>query len=187
MARLKKRRMGMAILPVAIYMGMRANFVKCIEVSSGSLNKAGRSYTTVFKVLSALYVLRSPFSALTDFPLPQYVHRNLPTRIWDPTDLWRDYPHIPLPGPVKFYYLSQTAFYTHQILILNAEARRKDHFQMMAHHVITVILMTMSYFSNFTRVGCLIMVLMDWCDIFLPVRALSSAGIQQLTIFSWLR
>ncbi|KAF8231881.1 longevity assurance proteins LAG1/LAC1 [Tricholoma matsutake] len=98
-----------------------------------------------------------------------YVHRNLPTRIWDPTDLWRDYPHIPLPGPVKFYYLSQTAFYTHQILILNAEARRKDHFQMMAHHVITVILMTMSYFSNFTRVGCLIMVLMDWCDIFLPL------------------
>jgi len=98
-----------------------------------------------------------------------YVHRNLPTRILDPTDLWRHYPHIPLPGPLKFYYLSQTAFYVHQILILNAEARRKDHVQMMTHHVITVILMVASYFSNFTRIGCLIMVLMDWCDIFLPL------------------
>jgi acyl-CoA-dependent ceramide synthase len=58
----------------------------------------------------------------------------------------------------------------HQILILNAEARRKDHAQMMAHHIITVILMVTSYFTNFTRVGCVIMVLMDWCDIFLPVR-----------------
>jgi acyl-CoA-dependent ceramide synthase len=117
----------------------------------------------------------------------KYVHRNLPTRILDPTDLWRDYPHIPLAGPLKFYYLTQTAFYIHQILILNAEARRKDHVQMMMHHVITVILMAGSYFSNFTRVGCLIMVLMDWCDIFLPVSA-PITGIHCLTVvFSWPR
>lgn len=57
----------------------------------------------------------------------------------------------------------------HQVLILNAEARRKDHWQMMTHHAITVPLMVISYFYNFTRVGCLIMVLMDTCDIFLPV------------------
>lgn len=98
-----------------------------------------------------------------------YVHRNLPTRIFDPTALWQDYPHIPLAGPLKFYYLTQNAFYIHQVLILNAEERRKDHVQMMTHHVITIFLMATSYFSNFTRVGCLIMVLMDWCDIFLPL------------------
>ncbi|KAF8165393.1 TLC domain-containing protein [Crassisporium funariophilum] len=98
-----------------------------------------------------------------------YVHYHLPTRIFDPSDLWRHYPHIPLAAPVKFYYLTQTAFYMHQMLILNAEARRKDHVQMMAHHIITVILMVTSYFTNFTRVGCCIMVLMDWCDIFLPL------------------
>lgn len=57
----------------------------------------------------------------------------------------------------------------HQVLILNAEERRKDHWQMMAHHVITIVLMFLSYFYNFTRVGSLIMVLMDYCDIFLPV------------------
>jgi very-long-chain ceramide synthase len=99
----------------------------------------------------------------------QYVHRNLPTKIFNPTDLWINYPHIPLAAPIKFYYLTQTAFYIHQVLILNAEARRKDHIQMMTHHVITIVLMALSYFCNFTRVGCLIMVLMDWCDIFLPV------------------
>jgi TLC domain len=58
----------------------------------------------------------------------------------------------------------------HQILILNAEARRKDHIQMMTHHIITVILVVTSYFTNFTRVGCVIMVLMDCCDIILGVR-----------------
>ncbi|KAF9006431.1 TLC domain-containing protein [Cyathus striatus] len=98
-----------------------------------------------------------------------YVHHSLPTRIFNPVDLWVGYPHIPLAGPLKFYYLTQTAFYMHQMLILNAEARRKDHVQMMTHHVITVFLMTASYFMNFTRVGCVIMFLMDWCDIFLPL------------------
>ncbi|KAJ8086553.1 Sphingosine N-acyltransferase lag1 [Marasmius tenuissimus] len=98
-----------------------------------------------------------------------YVNTELPTRLFDPTYLWINYPHATLAGPVKLYYLTQTAFYTHQILILNAEAPRKDHYQMMTHHVITVFLMSGSYYYNFTRVGCLIMVLMDWCDIFLPM------------------
>jgi len=98
-----------------------------------------------------------------------YVNYYLPTSIFEPTSLWQNYPHIPLAAPVKFYYLTQSAFYTHQILILNAEAPRKDHYQMMAHHVITVFLMGLSYFFNFTRVGSLIMFLMDLCDIFLPI------------------
>jgi len=97
-----------------------------------------------------------------------YIHINLPTRLSDPTDLWLNYPHTPLPGPVKFYYLVQAAFYLHQLLILNAEARRKDHIQMMTHHIITIVLIGASYFTNFTRVGCVILVLMDWCDIWLP-------------------
>jgi len=98
-----------------------------------------------------------------------YIHRNLPTKVLNPIDAWIDYPHIPIAGPLKFYYLTQIAFYLHQMLVLTAEARRSDHWQMMTHHVITVALMTESYFTNFTRIGCLIMMLMDCCDIFLPL------------------
>ncbi|KAI0921677.1 hypothetical protein AcW1_004422 [Taiwanofungus camphoratus] len=98
-----------------------------------------------------------------------YVHRNLPTKVLDPINVWLTYPHIPLPGPIKFYYLLQTGFWCHQILIINAEARRKDHWQMMTHHVITIVLLLASYIYNYTRIGCLIMLLMDWCDIILPL------------------
>jgi len=98
-----------------------------------------------------------------------YVHCSLPTSPFDLIKLWDGYPHVPLAGPIKFYYLTQTAFYVHQILVLHAEARRKDHYQMLSHHVITIALMVTSYFYNFTRVGCLIMVLMDTCDIFFPL------------------
>ncbi|KAK7049573.1 Sphingosine N-acyltransferase lag1 [Paramarasmius palmivorus] len=98
-----------------------------------------------------------------------YVNSHLPTTLLNPVELWINYPHVQLAAPVKIYYLTQTAFYAHQMLILNAEAPRKDHVQMMTHHVITVFLMGMSYYYNLTRIGCLIMVLMDLCDIFLPV------------------
>ena len=61
----------------------------------------------------------------------------------------------------------------HQVLILNAEAWRKDHCQMMTHHIITITLMVLSYFYNFTRVGCLVMLLMDTSDVVFPVRNLN--------------
>jgi len=101
-----------------------------------------------------------------------YVHYNFPTKMLSPgVGIWSGYPssHYPLPGPVKFYHLNETAFYIHGIFILTAEARRKDHIQMMSHHFIAIALMLLSYAWNFTRVGCLIMVLMDVCDVLLPL------------------
>jgi len=98
-----------------------------------------------------------------------YVHRNFPTKMLSPgEEIWSGYPHYPLPGPVKFYYLNETAFYVHGIFILTAEARRKDHLQMMTHHFIAIALMFLSYALGYTRVGCLVMILMDVCDVLLP-------------------
>ena len=97
------------------------------------------------------------------------MHRNLPTRVLHPSELWLDYPHVPLAGTVKFYYLTQIAFYLHQVLVLSAEARRKDYVHTMAHHIITIMLMVTSYAVNLSRIGCVLMVLMDCSDIFIPV------------------
>ncbi|KZT38360.1 longevity assurance proteins LAG1/LAC1 [Sistotremastrum suecicum HHB10207 ss-3] len=98
-----------------------------------------------------------------------YIHLSLPTSPFNTTQLWVGYPHDLLAGPLKFYYLTQMSSWLHQILVLNAEARRKDHYQMLSHHIITIILMTASYIGNFTRAGCLILALLDFCDIFLPL------------------
>jgi very-long-chain ceramide synthase len=40
---------------------------------------------------------------------------------------------------------------------------------MNAHHVITIFLVLASYSQNLTRVGCLVLVLMDFTDIILPL------------------
>jgi acyl-CoA-dependent ceramide synthase len=45
------------------------------------------------------------------------------------------------------------AFWIHQMITLNIEARRSDHWQMFAHHVITLGLMGFSYLCNVTAIG----------------------------------
>lgn len=41
---------------------------------------------------------------------------------------------------------------------------------MFTHHIITTILMSLSYILNFTRIGNAILCTMDVVDILLPVR-----------------
>jgi acyl-CoA-dependent ceramide synthase len=88
-----------------------------------------------------------------------------------PEQLWGTYPTTHLPALTKFYYLAQFGWWFHQIYVINSEKQRKDHWQMFGHHVLTIVLISTSYVASFTRVGTLIHVLMDFCDIFLPVSA----------------
>ena len=86
-----------------------------------------------------------------------------------PEQLWGTYPFDPIPALTKFYYLAQIGWWFHQIYVINSEKRRKDHWQMFGHHILSIALMTSSYLGNFTRVGTLTHALMDFCDIILPV------------------
>lgn len=87
---------------------------------------------------------------------------------WDIGALWRDWPVREVTGLMKWYYLAQYAFWVQQIFVLHIEERRKDHYQMLAHHIITCALMVGSYMYHFTRVGNAILCLMDVVDILLP-------------------
>ncbi|KAK4499699.1 hypothetical protein PRZ48_010217 [Zasmidium cellare] len=68
---------------------------------------------------------------------------------------------------MKTYYLTQLAFWFQQILVIHLEDRRKDHYQMLVHHVTTVALLFTSYGFRLTRVGNVILVCMDLNDILL--------------------
>ena len=79
------------------------------------------------------------------------------------------WPNREMTGPFKWYYLVQFAFWLQQILVVNIEERRKDYLQMFTHHVITCALIFTSYGYHQTKVGNLILCLMDVVDIVLPV------------------
>ncbi|KAG4304527.1 hypothetical protein PORY_001920 [Pneumocystis oryctolagi] len=83
--------------------------------------------------------------------------------------LWIEYPQVELKKYFKWYYLAQFSFWIHQIFVLNVETRRKDYYEMFFHHIITCILVFMSYIYHFTQVGNVIMCIMDLSDIFLAL------------------
>ena len=84
-------------------------------------------------------------------------------------EMWIGWPDREMEGSMKWYYLVQFAFWLQQILIVNIEERRKDHWQMFTHHIFTCILMFTSYGYHQTKVGNVILVLMEACDVLLAV------------------
>lgn len=74
-------------------------------------------------------------------------------------------------GQLKWYYLVQLAFWLQQLLAINLEQRRKDYSQMFTHHVVTCLLMYITYAYRFTNIGNVILCIMDVVDFLLPVRA----------------
>lgn len=54
-------------------------------------------------------------------------------------------------------------------MVINIEARRKDHWQMFTHHIVTTMLIFTSYGYHQTKVANLILCMMDVLDILLAV------------------
>ncbi|CAM1506311.1 Fc.00g059520.m01.CDS01 [Cosmosporella sp. VM-42] len=84
-------------------------------------------------------------------------------------ELWTNWPNRELDGLMKGYVLIQWAFWLQQMIVINIEERRKDHWQMFTHHIVTTILISSCYSYHHTRVGNLILVIMDVVDLFLPL------------------
>ncbi|KAK3996248.1 putative sphingosine N-acyltransferase [Cladorrhinum sp. PSN332] len=102
------------------------------------------------------------------WPLGMYLYSNSPSYL-DLHELWTTWPNRELPGLLKGYILAQFAFWLQQLIVIHIEDRRKDHWQMFSHHIVTSTLIYAAYRQGFVRVGTLILVLMDVVDIFLPV------------------
>jgi hypothetical protein len=91
------------------------------------------------------------------------------TAIWikDTRHHWIGWPFHPMSNLLEFYYQVELGSYIHQLLW--TEVSRSDSLQMILHHLTTILLMVISYLTNFTRVGASILLLHDAADVFLEV------------------
>ncbi|KAK4157370.1 TLC domain-containing protein [Chaetomidium leptoderma] len=102
------------------------------------------------------------------WPLGLYIYCQSPAFL-NLHELWTDWPDRELSGLMKAYMLAQLGFWLQQLIVVNIEDRRKDHWQMVTHHIVTSILIYASYRYGFTPVGNLILVLMDVSDLILGI------------------
>ncbi|KAF9008986.1 TLC domain-containing protein [Cyathus striatus] len=97
------------------------------------------------------------------------VMSQLPTSWYRTEYFWIDYPHWDMKPELKRYYLMQFSYWCQQliVLVLGLEKPRKDYYELVAHHMVTLWLVGWSYLVNLTLIGNAVYMSMDIPDTFL--------------------
>ena len=92
-----------------------------------------------------------------------------PMWFFDTRQFYVNYPHKSHFWLFKFYYLFQAGFWTQQsvVLMLRLEKPRKDFKELIFHHIVTMLLISLSYRFHFTWIGLAVYITMDVSDFFL--------------------
>ncbi|TVY55617.1 Sphingosine N-acyltransferase-like protein FUM18 [Lachnellula cervina] len=149
---------------IVLFAGIRAAFMKYVLVPLATV-----SGTTTRKNVTKFSEQGWIFTYYTIFcPLGMYIYYKSPYFL-NMEELWTSWPQRELNGLTKAYILAEGAYYVKEIVVLHIQGRRKDYWEMMGHHVVTVGLIYVSYAYHQTRVGHLILMLMDFIDLVLPL------------------
>jgi very-long-chain ceramide synthase len=97
----------------------------------------------------------------------------LALRNWDIVEMMRtEVPRLYLTGIEKAFYLIQLSYWLHAVPITLTEKWRGDFVQMIIHHIVTIGMISLSYYTNMTTFGLMILACSDVADIFLPLAKL---------------
>jgi ceramide synthetase len=81
---------------------------------------------------------------------------------------WINYPFHPFSVFFRIYYIFEVSFYIHQAIILFFfDYKRKDYYELVTHHLVTIALIGISFILRHFRIGLVILLIHDASDIFL--------------------
>ncbi|EDO19518.1 hypothetical protein Kpol_1018p49 [Vanderwaltozyma polyspora DSM 70294] len=147
-------------------------------------HKVNRMMEQVYSII--YYGISSPFGL--------YIMYNSDLWLFKTTEMYQTYPDLYNSYLMKIYYLGQAAFWAQQacILVLQLEKPRKDHNELIFHHIVTLLLIWSSYVFHFTKIGLSVYITMDVSDFFLASSKTLNyldSNLTQVTfisfVFSW--
>ncbi|KAM0444840.1 hypothetical protein ACHAQK_002364 [Fusarium lateritium] len=166
-----------AVLIVAL-IGLRDATMRFVLAPITTACGLGRDKSTRFKEQAWLFIYYS-----TCWSVGMYIYAT--SAYWlNLRAMWANWPNRELPSLTKYYMLAQLAFWFQQIVVVNIEKRRKDFWQMVSHHIVTIALVYCSYRYGLTQVGNVVLILMDFNDlIFSVAKCLKYLKLQTLCDF----
>lgn len=104
-------------------------------------------------------------------PVGLYVMRQTPVWYFDTRAMYEGFPHLAHGAAFKAYYLFEAAYWAQQalVMVLGMEKPRKDFRELVMHHVVTLVLIALSYRFHFAYMGIAIYITHDISDFFLAV------------------
>jgi acyl-CoA-dependent ceramide synthase len=104
-------------------------------------------------------------------PWGLYVMSHTPVWYFNTRGMYEGFPHKTHEAEFKFYYLFQAAYWAQQaiVLMLGMEKPRKDYHELVGHHIVSLILIGLSYRFHFTYMGLAVYITHDISDFFLAV------------------
>ncbi|KAJ5368645.1 uncharacterized protein N7496_008405 [Penicillium cataractarum] len=104
-------------------------------------------------------------------PVGLYVMRQTPVWYFNTRGMYELFPHLTHEAAFKFYYLFEAAYWAQQalVMVLGMEKPRKDFRELVAHHIVTLALIGLSYRFHFTYIGIAVYITHDISDFFLAV------------------
>lgn len=105
-------------------------------------------------------------------PCGLYVMSRTPVWYFNTKGMYEGFPHKTHHAEFKFYYLFQAAYWAQQafVMCLGLEKPRKDFKELVAHHIVTLLLTGLSYRFHFTYMGLGVFITHDLSDFFFAVR-----------------
>jgi sphingoid base N-stearoyltransferase len=93
----------------------------------------------------------------------KYDYFTHPELIWDDWELG-----MSVPDDITLIYFIECGFYLHSVYAtLFMDAKRKDFLVMIIHHVLTMVLITVSYATRYHKIGLMVIFVHDITDILL--------------------
>lgn len=89
--------------------------------------------------------------------------------LWDINQCYCNYPDHVVTNDIWWYYAISIGFYLLSSISQFFDVKRKDFWQIFIHHMITNLLLYISWIMNWTRIGSLVLLLHDSSEIFLEV------------------
>ena len=91
------------------------------------------------------------------------------TWFWDLRYCWHGYPNHMISNDIWVYHLLKLAFYLSLTLSQAHDVKRSDFWEMLLHHIITIILINFAFAANVFRIGSIIMWIHDISDILMKL------------------
>jgi acyl-CoA-dependent ceramide synthase len=135
-----------------------ASHLYFLELTAGKINRfMEQTYSIVY------YGISGPFGL--------YIMYHTPIWYFNTTAFYEHYPHKTHELLFKVFYLLQASFWAQQsaVLALQLEKPRKDFYELVFHHIVTIALIFLSYRFHFTWMGLAVYITMDISDLFLAI------------------